>query len=504
MPFDIADNEIIFTTAQQTPSNSKPSRNQNIFSFTNPLTRQTTNAEITEGTYKISTRHDTESPTIIQLPKESRFSRLNNRKIKCFSTIFLGIILATIAITLTVYYANRQKKEFSTGQFSFIHNGVQCRNKIKNSLVFFCFEVAQIIFPSTSTMVSTTTTTTMTITSTVISTSTRILTSTPTMALTSIKTSTTISSSQSTLPFTPQSPCASAEWSLTAITVASNLYSPHDMAIDSQDNIIVADTENHRLQKYFNNGTNITLFTQVKATSIFIDQYDNMYVADSFSDEVKVLNSYGELITSIDGSNISDSIYDRLVLDSQSGLYVDKNNSVYISDIGHHRVIKYFINLSYGIVVAGEHGQGSELNQLNGPYGIYVDEVHEIGAVYICDHQNHRIQKWLSGANEGITVAFNDEQLHAPISILLHPTTDQVIMFISSFSGEQVLKWIPYAQEADSIVVGASGHMGTEADKLFAPRGIKFDKYWNLFVADTGNNRIEKFLFNTSSCENSN
>jgi len=216
------------------------------------------------------------------------------------------------------------------------------------------------------------------------------------------------------------------------------------------------------------------------------------------------LNSNGELIITIDGSNISDSIHDRLILDAQSGLYVDKNNTVYISDTGNHRVIKYFINLSYGIVVAGGKGQGPELNQLNAPYGIYVDEVNEIGAIYICDHQNHRIQKWLSGASEGITVAVNDDQLHTPMSILLQPTADQMIMYISSFSGNQVLKWIPYAQEAESIVVGVGGHMGTEADRLFAPRGIKFDKHWNLFVTDTGNNRIQKFLFNTSSCENNN
>ncbi|CAF1504226.1 unnamed protein product, partial [Adineta steineri] len=195
--------------------------------------------------------------------------------------------------------------------------------------------------------------------------------------------------------------------------------------------------------------------------------------------------------------------YDNLKLDGQPGLYVDKNNTVYISDTGHHRVIKYFLNLNYGIVAAGENGQGSQLNQLNSPYEIYVDEIYEIGAIYICDHQNHRIQKWLNGAKEGITVAFNDEQLHSPIAILLQPIENQMIMFISSFSGNQVLKWIPFAQEAESIVVGISGHMGTEADRLFSPRGIKFDKYWNLFVADTGNNRIQKFLFNTSSCENS-
>ncbi|CAF2938745.1 unnamed protein product [Rotaria sp. Silwood2] len=356
-----------------------------------------------------------------------------------------------------------------------------------------------------STVVSTSTMTTI---STVVSTSTMTTTSTmaPTATITStstvISTLTMVPTSSSTLSSTPQIPCASAEWSSTGITITSDLSSPYDIAIDSRDNIIVADTENHRLQKYFTNGTNMTLLTDIKALSIFIDKFDNIYATDAFDDEVRILSSNGELITIIDGSEISGSVVNHLVLNGQPGLYVDTNSTVYISDTGNHRVIKYYQNSTSGIVVAGGKGQGPELNQLNTPYGIYVDEINEIGAIYICDLQNHRIQKWLKGANEGITVVANADQLHSPVSILLQSTANRTIMLISSFSANRVFKWIPYKQEAESIIAGIGG-FGTEVNQLDAPRGIKFDKYWNLYVADDGNNRIQKFLFNTSSCENS-
>ncbi|CAF4804041.1 unnamed protein product [Rotaria sp. Silwood1] len=364
---------------------------------------------------------------------------------------------------------------------------------------------------TTSTIASTATMTTiltMTSTLTMATTSTRATTSTMTSTATmtsssmTISTSTMAPTSSSTLGSTPQMPCASAEWSSTGITITSDLDSPHDIAIDSRDNIIVADTENHRLQKYFTNGTNMTLLTDIKAPSIFIDKYDNIYVTDAFGDEVRILSSNGELITIIDGSNISGSIVNHFVFDGQPCLYVDKNNTVYISDTGNHQVIKYYPNSTSGIVVAGGKGQGPELNQLNTPYGIYVDEINEIGAIYICDLQNHRIQKWLNGANEGITVAANDDQLDSPVSILLQSTADRMVMFISSFSANHVFKWIPYEQEAQSVIAGIGG-FGDEANQLDAPRGIKFDKYWNLYVADSGNNRVQKFLFNTSSCDNS-
>ncbi|CAF1536482.1 unnamed protein product, partial [Rotaria sp. Silwood1] len=256
---------------------------------------------------------------------------------------------------------------------------------------------------------------------------------------------------------------------------------------------------NHRLLKYFTNGTNVTLLANTKVSSVCIDKFDNIYVTDVFGDEVKKLSSYDQSITTVAGSELNE-----LRLDGQPGLYVDKNLTLYISDTGNDRVMKYFINSSSGIVVAGGHGAGAELNQLNSPYGIYVDEINEIGAIYICDHANHRIQKWIDGAHEGITVASNINQLRTPVSILLEPTADEMMMYILDFNHYRILKWIPYAQEPEAIAVGITGHLGNEPNQLSSPRGIKFDKNWNLFVADTGNNRIQKFLFNSSSCENNN
>ncbi|CAF4978639.1 unnamed protein product, partial [Rotaria socialis] len=44
-----------------------------------------------------------------------------------------------------------------------------------------------------------------------------------------------------------------------------------------------------------------------------------------------------------------------------------------------------------GVTVAGAHGAGSELNELNSPLGLFVDNE---GAVYVVDTWNDRIVKW--------------------------------------------------------------------------------------------------------------
>ncbi|CAF4731162.1 unnamed protein product [Rotaria sp. Silwood1] len=493
VPFEIADNEAMFAKSQQTSSSNKAFQYKKTFSFTNPLAHRAANSTTTEERNQTRLTINEENQKHAELWKERRFSMLKNRKIKFYLIILVALILAAIAITFIIYYVKckEQKRPIAASPST---------TSTSTSMMATTSTIA-----STATM---TTILTMTSTLTMATTSTRATTSTMTSTATmtsssmTISTSTMAPTSSSTLGSTPQMPCASAEWSSTGITITSDLDSPHDIAIDSRDNIIVADTENHRLQKYFTNGTNMTLLTDIKAPSIFIDKYDNIYVTDAFGDEVRILSSNGELITIIDGSNISGSIVNHFVFDGQPCLYVDKNNTVYISDTGNHQVIKYYPNSTSGIVVAGGKGQGPELNQLNTPYGIYVDEINEIGAIYICDLQNHRIQKWLNGANEGITVAANDDQLDSPVSILLQSTADRMVMFISSFSANHVFKWIPYEQEAQSVIAGIGG-FGDEANQLDAPRGIKFDKYWNLYVADSGNNRVQKFLFNTSSCDNS-
>ena len=44
-----------------------------------------------------------------------------------------------------------------------------------------------------------------------------------------------------------------------------------------------------------------------------------------------------------------------------------------------------------GVTVAGGNGQGSALNQLDGPNGLYVDEY---AAVYVAEYWNPRLVKW--------------------------------------------------------------------------------------------------------------
>ncbi|CAF4384981.1 unnamed protein product, partial [Adineta steineri] len=54
------------------------------------------------------------------------------------------------------------------------------------------------------------------------------------------------------------------------------------------------------------------------------------------------------------------------------------------------------------ITVAGGNRKGQQLNQLNYPYGIFIDKNKNI---FIADFDNHRIVEWKYNANQGQIIA---------------------------------------------------------------------------------------------------
>ena len=85
------------------------------------------------------------------------------------------------------------------------------------------------------------------------------------------------------------------------------------------------------------------------------------------------------------------------------GLTIDENGSLYIIDQEKHEVRRYRRGgESQGTVVAGGNGKGNRLDQLSSPHYVFVDRNH---SVYVSDWGNDRVMKWMKGAKEGIVVA---------------------------------------------------------------------------------------------------
>ncbi|CAF4189199.1 unnamed protein product, partial [Adineta steineri] len=123
-------------------------------------------------------------------------------------------------------------------------------------------------------------------------------------------------------------------------------------------------------------------------------------------------------------------------------IFIDEDQSVYVTDRDNHRVMKWRKDAKEGTVLAGGNGQGRNLNQLSSPQGVIFDD---LGQIYVADFENHRIMRWHEGKEEG------------------------------------------------EIVVGGNSKEGNQSNQLNGPLGISFDDERNLYVADCSNHRIQKF-----------
>ncbi|CAF4657760.1 unnamed protein product, partial [Rotaria socialis] len=75
------------------------------------------------------------------------------------------------------------------------------------------------------------------------------------------------------------------------------------------------------------------------------------------------------------------------------GIYVDDDNqSIFIVDWGNHRIVEWKCDTKNSQVVAGGNGNGNRMDQLSFPTNVIVDK--DDDSLIICDWGNRRVPRW--------------------------------------------------------------------------------------------------------------
>ncbi|CAF1471112.1 unnamed protein product [Adineta steineri] len=290
------------------------------------------------------------------------------------------------------------------------------------------------------------------------------------------------------------------KWEQNAITVAggngegqqlNQLNRPTGIFIDKKKNVFIADCSNHRIIEWkYNakegqiiaggNGNGNRMNQLNGPTDMIVNQQNDAIIVADFMNErvIQWLNQKQQILI----QNI-----DCL------GLAMDKYGFLYVSDYKKNEVRRWKMGEydNEGIVVAGGNGQGDQLNQLNSPCFIFVDEEQ---SVYVSDCNNHRVMKWRIDATEGIVVAGgngeggNPNQLSSPEAVSINGLGQ---IYVANYGNHRVMRWCEGNAEGE-IVVGRNDQ-GDQGNQLNGPSGLCFDDEGNLYVADHYNDRIQKF-----------
>ena len=178
-------------------------------------------------------------------------------------------------------------------------------------------------------------------------------------------------------------------------------------------------------------------------------------------------------------------------------LFVDINNTIYCSIEDKHVVITVVLDINGSSVheIAGIGGEGPNANMLSKPRGIFVDLTFQL---YVADCGNHRIQLFQRGETNGKTVVGEG----APGTFDLKCPSDIVMdangyLFIVDIDRQLVIGSDVYGFRC---VIGCFDAEGSDAEHLSHPQSMAFDSYGNIYVVDTGNDRVQQFLLQTTAC----
>ncbi|CAF2695436.1 unnamed protein product [Rotaria sp. Silwood2] len=275
---------------------------------------------------------------------------------------------------------------------------------------------------------------------------------------------------------------------------ASNqLYFPEGISVDDDQTIIIADTSNHRIIQWKLGDTNRKIvagghgdgnlsFQLNQPTDVLIDKKtDSLIICDRGNRRVIRWSLYGDI-------NQGEILLNNI---GCYGLAMDNKTYLYISDTDKNEVRRYKIGRKNSALVAGGHGIGNGLNQLNYPTFVFVDNQQ---AVYVSDTRNHRVMKWDKDAKKGIVVAGGQEE-GKDLTEVFYPEglfvdTDDILYVVDS-NNDRVMRWHQGAKHG-TVIVGGNGR-GQEANQLNIPMGLSFDRHGDLYVADWGNHRVQRF-----------
>jgi hypothetical protein len=322
------------------------------------------------------------------------------------------------------------------------------------------------------------------------------------------------------------------------LATAAQLNNPWGVATDTAGNLLIADRGNHRirrvniqsgiintiagtgLQGSNGDGGLATAAELSLPSNIALDSLNNLFIADQGNNRIRQVNAQTGIITTVAGTG-SQGCSGPTCFSGDGGAAITAQlwrpwgvswlGVLNIADTENHRVRQ--VDAQTGIITTvagtghqGYSGDGSAATgaQLFTPLAVAVDAG---GNLFIADTQNHRIRRvdFLTGvittvAGNGVG-GFSGDGGPATASALWNPSGVAIdgagnLLIVDQFNNRIRLV---NAQTGIITTVAGTGVAGFNGDNLTAtaaqlwnPSGITIDTVGNLLIVDSFNNRIRR------------
>ncbi len=299
---------------------------------------------------------------------------------------------------------------------------------------------------------------------------------------------------------------------------------PYGVAVDAGGNVYVADTNNNTIRKVTPDGVVTTLAGRAGSrgssdgtgsdarfyipVGVIVDATGNVYVADTYNYTIRKVTP-GGVVTTLAGmagsSGSSDGTGSDARFSNPRGVAVDAGGNVYVADTFNHTIRKV---TPAGVVttlagLAGSYGSSNGTGsaaRFDEPFGVAVDAGDN---VYVADSYNYTIRKVTPGGvvttPAGLVASSGSSDGTGSAARFYNPSGVAVDsggnVYVADKNNCTIRKVTP-AGVVTTIggtarVIGGADGLGAAAN-FSSPTGIAVDAAGNLYVADSGNNRVSK------------
>ena len=299
---------------------------------------------------------------------------------------------------------------------------------------------------------------------------------------------------------------------------AAQFNQPFGVAVDSSGNVYVAEWVGRKVRKITSSGVVSTLAETGGLMGITLDSNGNIYVADTLNNQISKITPSGT-VSVLAGSGTVGYL-DGSVLSSQFnhpiGVAVDSGGNVYVADKGNNKIRKitdgiiedrglYVMHTFYTTI-----GQFTTLGNMD----IYDELVITATNVYSKGPRTLAAATYTIDPNQSTTGLLNRGSVYTTdYGTFQSGTVQYVIVYLKTPCPASTPKWDPLQRKCvaacsiplSSVTSNVCTKCSTLTDvlsipdtsvKFNSPYGVAIDSGGNVYVADTGNNRIRKITPN--------
>ena len=176
--------------------------------------------------------------------------------------------------------------------------------------------------------------------------------------------------------------------------------------------------------------------------------------------------------------------------------YNQASESLYVADYSNFRVMHYTLGASSGSIVVGTGLSGIDNAHLTSPVGVYFESLSN--SLIIANHLAHNIVRWpLDATNWTLIVGDingnfgNDSKtLYYPTVVVLDPMGN---LYVADRNNHRIQLFMN-GQLKGITIAGITSTIGSNSTLLSVPWSVALDNQLNLYVADSANHRVQKFL----------